>query len=63
MIKSRILIFFYIDDIVLAYKKDKEKEARSLINKLKTEYTITRGEELQWFLGVRVIRDREKKLI
>ncbi|QGA15008.1 hypothetical protein EYB26_002664 [Talaromyces marneffei] len=28
-----------------------------------TEYTITGGEELQWFLGIRVIRDREKKLI
>jgi hypothetical protein len=46
IIKSGILIFFYIDDIILTYKKDKEKEARSLMNKLKTEYTITRGEEL-----------------
>uniref|UniRef100_A0A093V6S6 Copia protein n=1 Tax=Talaromyces marneffei PM1 TaxID=1077442 RepID=A0A093V6S6_TALMA len=63
MIKSGILIFFYVDDIVLAYKKDKEKEARSLMNNLKKEYTITGGEELQWFLGIRVIRDREKKLI
>jgi hypothetical protein len=46
MIKSGILIFFYVDDIVLAYKKDKEKEARSLMNNLKKEYTIIGGEEL-----------------
>jgi hypothetical protein len=63
MMKNGILIFFYVDDIVLAYKKEKEQEAKGLMDNLKKEYTITGGEDLQWFLGIRIIRDREKRLI
>lgn len=63
MTKQGIFIFFYVDDIVLAYKKKQESEAKKIMDKLKAQYTISGGEDLQWFLGIRVIRDREKKLI
>jgi hypothetical protein len=63
MIKNSILIFFYVDDIVLAYRKRDESEAKRLIGRLQDRYTISGGEDLQWFLGIRVIRDRSKKLI
>ncbi|EED23215.1 conserved hypothetical protein [Talaromyces stipitatus ATCC 10500] len=63
MLKNGILIFFYVDDIVLAYKKGKEYEAKGLMEDLKKEYTITGGEDLQWFLGICILRDREKRLI
>ena len=45
MMKSGILIFFYVDNIILTYKKDKEQKARGLMDKLKKEYTC-------WFIPV-----------
>lgn len=50
-----------MDDIVIAYKKGLEKTAHRLITELKKKYNIEGGNELQWFLGIRVLRDRETK--
>jgi hypothetical protein len=61
--RDGILIFFYVDDIVFAFRKNQETQARGLINQLKKRYKLTGGDELQWFLGIEVIRDREQKLI
>jgi Reverse transcriptase (RNA-dependent DNA polymerase) len=47
-----ILIFFYVDDIVLAYRKSQESKAQDLMNQLKRHYNISGGEDLQWFLGI-----------
>ncbi|KAJ3558539.1 hypothetical protein NPX13_g9684 [Xylaria arbuscula] len=61
--KNRILMFIYVDDIVLAYQSSQEASAIRLIRELKTKYQLTGGDDLQWFLGVEVIRDRQQKLI
>ena len=58
-----ILIFFYVDDIVLAYHKSQESKAQDLMNQLKRHYNISGGEDLQWFLGIQIHRDRAQKLI
>ena len=58
-----ILIFFYVDDIVIAFRKNDESVVHRLLSKLKKRFNISGESELQWFLGIRVIRDREKKLI
>jgi Reverse transcriptase (RNA-dependent DNA polymerase) len=58
-----ILIFFYVDDIVVAYKKDREPVVHRMLQKLKQQYHLDGGSELQWFLGIRVIRDRERRII
>ena len=42
-----ILIFFYVDDIVLAYRKSQESKAQDLMNQLKRHYNISGGEDLQ----------------
>jgi hypothetical protein len=34
-----------------------------VIRELKTKYEMTGGDDLQWFLGIEVIRDRSQKLI
>jgi len=52
-----------VDDIVIAYKKDREDVVHRLINDLKKQYNLDGGKELQWFLGIRIIRDRIRKLI
>lgn len=61
--KDGIIIFFYVDDIILAYHKDKAQEAQRAIEELKKKYSMTGGEDLQWFLGIEVIRDRSRRLI
>lgn len=52
-----------MDDIVLAFKKGKESEAKQLTDQLKSKYQLTGGHTLQWFLGIEVTRDRDQKLI
>jgi hypothetical protein len=56
-IQNRILIFFYVDDIVLAYWKQDEKIANSIVKDLKKHYNITGGHDLQWFLGIEILCD------
>lgn len=63
MTRRGIIIFYYVDDIVLAYKKGRESEIHRLMDKLQTRYKLTGGKPLQWFLGIEIIRDREKKLL
>lgn len=63
MIKDGIIIFYYVDDIILAYRKDQSKKGQEAMDQLKQRYSITGGDDLQWFLGIEVIRDRSKQLI
>jgi hypothetical protein len=63
MIKDGILLFFYVDDIIVAYHKNKLDDATKAVNILKEKYTITRGDDLQWFLSVEIIRLRDQHLI
>jgi Reverse transcriptase (RNA-dependent DNA polymerase) len=58
-----ILVFFYVDDTVFAFRKNRETLARRLIDQLKARFQPTGGDGLQWFLGIEVIRDRSKRLI
>ena len=62
-IKGGILIFFYVDDIIVAYRKTQESVAQEAIKDLKEKYHLSGGHNLQWFLGIKVIRDRAKGLI
>jgi organic radical activating enzyme len=61
--KNGIIMFFYVDDIVFAYRKHQTDIVRGLVDQLQQKYTLTGGEPLQWFLGIEILRDREKKLI
>uniref|UniRef100_A0A093ULP4 Retrovirus-related Pol polyprotein from transposon TNT 1-94 n=1 Tax=Talaromyces marneffei PM1 TaxID=1077442 RepID=A0A093ULP4_TALMA len=63
MLKSGVMLFFYVDDIVVAYKKSRQSEADSVLKQLRAKYNISGGEDLVWFLGMRIIRDRSNKVI
>ena len=49
-----ITIFFYVDDIVLAFRQDQKAKALGLIDQLQRRFKLSGGEELQWFLGIEV---------
>ena len=63
MVKDGIIIFYYVDDIVLAFHKEQKEAAVQLMRKLQAKYNISGGDDLQWFLGIGIIRDRQNRLI
>ena len=63
MIRNGVLIFYYVDDIVFAFHKDKTAEAKGVADLLGLSYNLSGGGNLQWFLGIEVIRDRSRRLI
>jgi reverse transcriptase-like protein len=58
-----ILLFVYVDDIVVASPKGKRALVQDLMAKLAKTYELSGGGPLEWFLGIRVLRDREKRVI
>ena len=54
-----IIIFFYVDDIVMLSRKECASQAQDIRKALLERYEIKNLGELQWFLGIRVIRDRD----
>ena len=61
--KNGIIMFFYVDDIVFSYKRHQKDIVQGLVGQLQLKYTLTGGEDLQWFLGIEILRNREEKLI
>ena len=63
MINKEVIIFFYIDDIIICYRKKNEIKARVTTSELQTKYMINILRSLKWFLEVHVLQDRAKKLL
>ena len=61
--KNGIIGFFYVDDIVFAFKQDQRNEVEKTVASLSKALTIERKGELKWFLGLHVIRDRSKRVL
>ena len=57
LIQDGILVFFYVDDIVLVYQKKDEEKAKAKIEELTRLHglNILGGGDLQWFLDIKVI--------
>ena len=58
-----IFLLFYVDDIIQMYRKEHEQAAKELMEQISEIYELEDRGEVQWFLGVRVIRDRAKRTI
>jgi len=56
-----ILVFFYVDDIVLLCRSEALPQLHKLRQALMQRYEMRDLGELSWFLGIRVIRDRVQK--
>ncbi|RYP87917.1 hypothetical protein DL769_000369 [Monosporascus sp. CRB-8-3] len=61
--RQGVLIFFFVDDIVTAYRKEDQDLVDQLIQQIRERYTLTEGEDLQWFLGIELIGDRAERKI
>jgi hypothetical protein len=54
-----LIIFFYVDDIVVLGRKEHLAHFDEFEKKLRARYEIRALGELTWFLGIRLLRDRE----
>jgi hypothetical protein len=61
--RNEIFMFFYVDDIVFAYRVDKKHAVELLINKLKNIFEMRNLDTLKFFLDVRIIQNRETKIV
>ena len=63
VIKDRVIVFYFVDDMIIYFKATDRPQAMKLIDNLMKRYTMKILGELEWFLGIYVIRDRAKKLL
>ena len=47
IIKKKVFIFFYINNIVFIFQKNKTGIIKGIIKELKTKYQLINGEEFQ----------------
>ena len=64
VLRNGIIAFFYLDDIVFAYKKNPRKdEVDRVVDSLQRTLTIKKVGELKWFLGLHVVCNQTKQTI
>ena len=47
MINERVIVFFYVDDIIICYRKKNETKARAAMFELQTKYVMNILESLK----------------
>jgi hypothetical protein len=57
---KKLIVFFYVDDIVALVRPEDHKAHEEFKRALKDRYEIRCLGELSWFLGIRVIHDKEQ---
>jgi hypothetical protein len=62
-VKGDILLIFYVDDILIFNPPVARKEADDIGRELGKAWELREMGEAQWFLGIRIIRDRSKGLL
>jgi hypothetical protein len=55
---GRIIVFFYVDDVVIVYHPNHQAEYQQFREALLSRYEFKELGDLKWFLGIRIIRDR-----
>jgi hypothetical protein len=58
---DHMIIFFFVDDIAILYSKEYEGEVDQLQAKLCEIYEMRHLGELNWFLGIRITRNRDSR--
>jgi hypothetical protein len=59
----KVCIFFYMDDILCLYHRNNTLNANEIIRAFKTKYEIKDERGVKWFLGIRIIRDKEARKV
>jgi hypothetical protein len=60
---GKLLVFFYVDDIVTLCLPQHIKDLQQFESNLMNTYELRALGELRWFLGIRIIRDRQNRTL
>jgi Reverse transcriptase (RNA-dependent DNA polymerase) len=63
LVSDWLILFFYVDDIVLLFTKENRTKAEEFVTRMKTELQLREITDANWFLGIRIVRDRSKRLL
>ena len=61
MKRGRIICFFYVDDIVFAYRKKDSEAVTEAVDEIQNHFRLNPIGELKWFLGMHIFRDQPKR--
>jgi hypothetical protein len=62
-VNNWLIVFFYVDDIVYMYREQHEAQAELFREALTNRFKMRDLGDLQWFLGIQVMRDWENQQI
>ena len=57
-INDRLIVFFYVDDIVVLFHPTHEQAYLDFRDSLMAHFKLGEIGDLKWFLGIRILRDR-----
>lgn len=57
-VKRAIIVFFYVDDILIASHPLVQDEAKQLEGDLVVHWELTDHGEAEWFLNIRILRNQ-----
>ena len=58
-----VVVIYYVDDIVFLYHSQHKPRVDQYIKGLKDQFEITDHNEMKWFLGVHIVRNRKQRKI
>ena len=61
--KEDIFYFFFVNDIVFAFKKKYQLNVKKIVNALKERFRLEELKEFKWFLGMYIFKNRDKRLL
>jgi hypothetical protein len=55
-----IIVFFYVDDLIVVNHQSQRQRAAEIKEKLNIAWELRDMGEAEWFLGIRIVRDRQQ---
>lgn len=60
---KKVLVLFYVDDILVLYGKQDRDEGDRVIKGITSKYEARMEGDIKWFLGIRVVRDHQARKV
>ena len=59
-LNDKIILFYFVDDLIVLYRPEDQAEAETFKEKLMARFEVRLLGKPQWFLGIRIIRDMDQ---
>ena len=60
---DEIIFFFYVDDIVIAYKANRTNQTHDYVKRFKNAFEIKNFEKMKFFLKIKIIRNFDQNTV